>query len=138
MSGPKAYVSPSFYPSKAEHGKTVPTWNYDLVHVHGTLRAHDDEAWLERVVRDLTARHEAHLPSPWSVDDAPAAFVGRMVRAIVGLEIEVSRVEAKRKLSQNRAPADVAGVVAGLRERGDVRSALVADAMGDVTGTPID
>jgi transcriptional regulator len=102
------------------------------VHVHGTLHAHRDQIWLERIVRDLTARHEAALPAPWAVDDAPADYLERMLRAIVGVSLDVDRVEAKRKLSQNRTAPDVVGVVAGLRARGDVRSAQVADAMADV------
>jgi transcriptional regulator len=127
-----AYVSPNWYPSKQADPAVVPTWNYELVHVHGTLHAHRDEVWLERIVRDLTARHEATLPAPWAVDDAPADYLERMLRAIVGVSLDVDRVEAKRKLSQNRTAPDVVGVVAGLRARGDVRSAQVADAMADV------
>ena len=114
------------------------TWNYELVHVHGTLRAHHDPAWVEAVVRELTARHEGSLPAPWSVDDAPADYLARMLRAIVGVSLEVTRVEAKRKLSQNRGAGDVAGVVAGLRRFGDGRAASVADAMADVAGAPAD
>ena len=130
-----AYVSPSFYPSKQVDPKVVPTWNYELVHVHGTVRAHDDPAWVERIVRDLTARHEADRAAPWSVDDAPADYLARMLRAIVGIELEVSRVEAKRKLSQNRTVDDVRGVVRGLAA-GTPRDQRVADAMADVTAAP--
>lgn len=129
-----AYVSPGFYPSKAVEPRVVPTWNYELVHVHGTLQARPDPVWLEALVRELTIRNEATMPAPWAVDDAPADYVERMLRAIVGLELEVSRVEAKRKLSQNRTAQDVAGVVAGLAAR-DARSAAVATAMADITGT---
>ena len=128
-----AYVSPGWYPSKATEPAVVPTWNYELVHIHGTLHARPDAAWVEAVVRELTTRNEATLPTPWSVDDAPADFIERMLRAIVGVELEVTRVEAKRKLSQNRSAADVAGVVAGLTDRDD-RSAAVARSMADVTG----
>jgi len=127
--GPDAYVSPSWYAAKAEHGRVVPTWNYVTAHVYGRLLVHDDPAWVEDVVRRLTAKHEAtRLASPsqppaWSVDDAPRQFVEGQLRAIVGLELEITRIEAKAKLSQNRPAADVAGVIAGLRERGDARSA---------------
>jgi transcriptional regulator len=116
-------VSPGFYPSKAEHGRVVPTWNYVTVHVHGRLVVHDDPAWVEDVVRRLTVAHEAAEPDPWSVDDVPRAFLDGQLRAIVGVELLISRVEGKLKLSQNRPPADVDGVVAGLTARGDTASA---------------
>jgi transcriptional regulator len=121
--GPDAYISPSFYASKAEHGRVVPTWNYVTAHVYGELFVHDDAAWTESVVRRLTAKHEAANSRPWSVDDAPRAFIEGQLRAIVGLELLITRIEAKAKLSQNRPVADVAGVIAGLRERGDASSA---------------
>ncbi|WP_052664524.1 FMN-binding negative transcriptional regulator [Nitriliruptor alkaliphilus] len=117
--GPDAYISPSWYASKAEHGRVVPTWNYVTAHVHGELMVHDDAAWLDAQVRRLTDRHEAELPQPWSVDDAPAAFIAGQLRGIVGIELRISRIEAKAKLSQNRSDADVAGVVTGLAGRGD-------------------
>jgi transcriptional regulator len=121
--GPDAYISPAFYASKAEHGRVVPTWNYVTAHVHGELVVHDDAGWTESVVRRLTAKHEAGRSHPWSVDDAPRAYVEGQLRAIVGVELLITRIEAKAKLSQNRPAADVAGVVAGLRERGDASSA---------------
>ena len=127
--GPDAYVSPSWYAAKAEHGRVVPTWNYVTAHVYGRLVVRDDPAWVEDVVRRLTAKHEAaRLTSPgqppaWSVDDAPRAFIEGQLRAIVGLELQITRIEAKAKLSQNRPEADVRGVVAGLTARGDDRSA---------------
>ncbi len=121
--GPDAYVSPGWYASKAEHGRVVPTWNYVTAHVHGQLVVHDDPAWVEALVRRLTGRHEAQSARPWSVDDAPAAFIAGQLRAIVGVELVISRVEAKAKLSQNRPAADVDGVIAGLQERGDHASA---------------
>jgi transcriptional regulator len=117
--GPDAYVSPSWYPSKAEHGRVVPTWNYVTAHVYGRLVVHDDPQWTEDLVRRLTARHEAGRARPWLVDDAPRPFIEGQLRAIVGIELEITRIEAKAKLSQNRSPADVEGVIAGLRERGD-------------------
>ena len=121
--GPDAYVSPSWYASKTEHGRVVPTWNYVTAHVYGRLVVHDEPGWTEDLVRRLTAKHEAANAHPWSVDDAPRVFIEGQLRAIVGIEVAISRIEAKAKLSQNRPAADVAGVIAGLRERGDARSA---------------
>jgi transcriptional regulator len=117
--GPDAYVSPGWYASKAEHGRVVPTWNYVTAHVYGELVVHDDPVWVEALVRRLTGKHEVALPHPWSVDDAPPAFVAGQLRAIVGVELRITRIEAKAKLSQNRPEADVEGVVAGLDSRGD-------------------
>ena len=121
--GPDAYISPGWYASKVEHGRVVPTWNYVTAHVYGRLVVHDDPVWTEDLVRRLTGKHEAHRDHPWSVDDAPRAFIEGQLRAIVGIELEITRIEAKAKLSQNRPPADVEGVIAGLRERGDKASA---------------
>lgn len=125
--GPDAYISPSWYPSKAEHGRVVPTWNYVTAHVYGRLIVHDDVRWLESLVRRLTDKHEAASSQPWSVDDAPEAFIAGQLRAIVGVELVISRVEAKAKLSQNRPAADIDGVSAGLRARGDTASADAVD-----------
>ncbi len=121
--GPDAYISPGWYASKVEHGRVVPTWNYVTAHVYGRLVVHDDPGWTEDLVRRLTGKHEARRDHPWSVDDAPRAFIEGQLRAIVGIELEITRIEAKAKLSQNRPPADVEGVIAGLRERGDKASA---------------
>ncbi len=121
--GPDAYISPNFYPSKAEHGRVVPTWNYVTAHVYGRLVVHDDAGWTEDLVRRLTAKHEARSARPWSVDDAPPEFIAGQLRAIVGVEVLISRIEAKAKLSQNRPADDVEGVIAGLRARGDGVSA---------------
>jgi transcriptional regulator len=112
--GSEAYVSPSWYAAKREHGRVVPTWNYLIAHVYGELVVHDDSEWLRSLVTRLTDRNEAARPDPWSVDDAPAAFVEGQLRAIVGVELRIARIEAKAKLSQNRSGADRAGVVAGL------------------------
>jgi transcriptional regulator len=112
--GPQGYVSPSWYASKAEHGQVVPTWNYTMVQMHGTLRAVDDPAWLRAFVTRLTQRHEGGRTVPWHVNDAPADYLDAMLRAIVGIEIEVTRVEGKFKLSQNRSAEDRTGVVLGL------------------------
>ena len=121
--GPDAYITPGWYASKVEHGRVVPTWNYVTAHVYGRLVVHDDPVWTEDLVRRLTTKHEAYRDHPWSVDDAPRSFIEGQLRAIVGIELEITRIEAKAKLSQNRPPADVAGVIAGLRERGEPESA---------------
>ena len=112
--GSQAYVSPNWYPSKFQHGKAVPTWNYSMVQAHGTLRAIQDPEWLRAFVTRLTARHEAGRAVPWHVADAPPDYLDAMLKAIVGIEIEVTRVEGKFKLSQNRDAADRTGVVLGL------------------------
>jgi transcriptional regulator len=121
--GPDAYISPGWYASKADNGRVVPTWNYVTAHVYGRLVVHDDPVWTENLVRRLTVKHEADRDHPWSVDDAPRSYIEGQLRAIVGIEVEITRVEAKAKLSQNRPPADIDGVIAGLRERGDTASA---------------
>jgi transcriptional regulator len=113
--GPDAYVSPSWYASKAEHGRVVPTWNYSAVHLRGTVHVHDDPAWLRQLVEDLTDVHERDRAHPWAVTDAPERFVTGQLRAIVGVELVLASVEGKAKLSQNRSAEDRAGVVAGLR-----------------------
>jgi transcriptional regulator len=116
--GPQAYVSPSWYPSKAATHKVVPTWNYAVVHAHGVLQAVEDAPWLRALVSRLTAHHEAAHAAPWAVTDAPDDYVQQMLRAIVGIEIAVDRLVGKWKLSQNRSDADRAGVVAGLQAGG--------------------
>ena len=113
LRGPDAYVSPAWYPSKAEHGRVVPTWNYVRVHVYGALVVHDDPGWLADLVDRLTRQHEAHRDAPWSTADAPPRFVEGQLRAVVGVELQITRVEAKAKLSQNRPDADIDGVVRG-------------------------
>jgi transcriptional regulator len=118
-----SYISPNFYPSKADNHRVVPTWNYVTAHVYGQLVVHDDVTWLEALVRRLTDHHEAREPRPWSVDDAPRPYIEGQLRAIVGIELVISRIEAKAKLSQNRPEADIEGVVAGLLARGDVAGA---------------
>ena len=122
--GPQAYVSPAWYPSKAEHGKVVPTWNYVMVQARGTVRFIDDAEWLRRFVTRLTDHHEAvrtaatsgYGAMPWAVSDAPADFVDTMLRAIVGVEIVLSSLVGKWKVSQNRSAADRAGTARGLGE----------------------
>jgi transcriptional regulator len=137
VSGDEAYVSPTWYASKAEHGRVVPTWNYSAVHLTGTARVHHDPAWLRRAVDDLVHRHESGRAEPWSTADAPERYVQGQLRAIVGVEITVQRVEGKAKLSQNRSEQDRAGVVAGLRREGSVRAQAIADRMAqDLDAAP--
>jgi transcriptional regulator len=124
--GPDAYVSPTWYAAKQEHGRVVPTWNYITAHVYGRLVVHDDARWVEALVRRLTDRHEAEREKPWSVDDAPPPYLAGQLRAIVGVEMLIDRVEGKFKLSQNRSEADVDGVIAGLDASGQPG---LADAM---------
>lgn len=130
--GPDSYVTPSWYAAKREHGRVVPTWNYVTAHVHGRLVVHDDVEWVEALVRRLTAKHEGGRAEPWAVDDAPATFLAGQLRAIVGLEVEITRVEAKWKLSQNRSDEDQAGVVAGLEAEEAPAAHAVASAMRDL------
>lgn len=113
-----SYVTPSWYPSKREHGKVVPTWNYAAVHARGTIRFVHEAAWLRALVGSLTDSHEGVRAEPWQVDDAPADYVEGMLRAIVGFEIEVTALEGKFKASQNREARDKAGVAAGLAAQG--------------------
>jgi transcriptional regulator len=126
--GPQAYVSPSWYASKREHGRVVPTWNYTAVHLTGPVTFSRDPARLREIVTRLTERHEAGRADSWAVTDAPAAFVEGQLRGIVAVELTVETVEAKDKLSQNRSTADQEGVVEGLRGEGP-ESAAVADLM---------
>ena len=126
LAGPDAYVTPSWYAAKAEHGRVVPTWNYVAVHVHGALRFVDDRAFLRRHLDALTARHEAGREAPWAVSDAPAEYVAGLERAIVGVELAITRIEGKWKMSQNRPAADLDGVVRGLATSADPRDREVA------------
>jgi transcriptional regulator len=130
--GPQAYVSPSWYPSKAETAKVVPTWNYAVVHAHGRLRVTEDAAWLRALVGRLTDTHEASRAQRWQVGDAPADYIETMLRAIVGIEIEVTRLQGKWKVSQNRSASDRAGVAVGL----GAQPGEAAREMAALVGTP--
>jgi transcriptional regulator len=114
VTGPQAYISPTWYAAKAEHGRVVPTWNYSVVQLTGRATVHDDVDWLQGALDELVDRHEGHREAPWHRTDAPERYISGQLRAIVGLELTVERVEAKAKLSQNRSDADRAGVVTGL------------------------
>ena len=135
--GPDSYISPSWYASKRETGKVVPTWNYAVVHAHGTPRVVDDVGWLRSHVAALTQEHEGPRETPWAIGDAPADFVDTLLGGIIGIEISVTRLTGKWKVSQNRSGADRAGVVEGL-EREGLKSgiemaALVKATFGDRT-----
>jgi transcriptional regulator len=127
--GPDAYVSPTWYASKREHGRVVPTWNYAVVHARGRLTLFDDPDRLLAVVRRLTERHEAGIERPWSVNDAPKEFIAAQLKGIVGIELMITSLEGKHKLSQNRPAADQEGVIVGLKGRGDVGDRAVAEMM---------
>jgi len=131
--GPHDYVTPSWYATKQETGKVVPTWNYVTVHAWGRPRVVEDAVWLRRQIGDLTGQQERSFPVPWLVEDAPADYVTAQVKGIVGIEIPIDRIEGKWKVSQNRPAADRAGVVAGFRERGEAgepMASLVAERGG--------
>lgn len=123
IQGSDAYISPTWYASKAEHGRVVPTWNHSTVRVYGRLIIHDDPAWLGHHVRALSNLNESGTERPWTVDDAPARYISGQLKGIVGIELLITRIEATSKLSQNKSAADVAGVVAGLHARGDAQMA---------------
>ncbi|WP_421683082.1 FMN-binding negative transcriptional regulator [Stutzerimonas urumqiensis] len=134
FNGPDAYVRPGWYPSKAEHGKAVPTWNYLSVQVRGQaelIEAHDR---LLALLKGLTERHEGQRPQPWQVSDAPPAYLESQLRAIVGFALPISRLDGKWKLSQNRSEADRAGVVEGLLASGEPDALAIARRMADPAG----
>jgi len=121
--GAEGYITPNWYPSKAEGGKVVPTWNFAAVHAYGRPEVVNDADWLRRHVTELTAQQERDQPRPWAPSDAPASFIDTMLRGIVGFRFAITRLEGKWKMSQNRTPQDREGVVNGLtlRDRGDDR-----------------
>ena len=116
--GPEGYITPNWYPSKADHGKVVPTWNYTVVHAYGRPEVMKDENWLRRHVTELTAQQETNEVKPWAPSDAPASFIEVMLRGIIGFRFAFTRLEGKWKMSQNRQATDRNGVVRGLETRG--------------------
>ncbi|MEO6349362.1 MAG: FMN-binding negative transcriptional regulator [Candidatus Limnocylindrales bacterium] len=132
INGPDAYITPTWYATKREHGRVVPTWNYITAHVYGELTVHDDVAWVETNVRELTHKYEARRNPRWAVTDAPPEYIYGQLRAIVGVEITVTRVDTKWKLSQNRSLDDVMGVVEGVAADGrkDMAEAVRRAAVG--------
>jgi transcriptional regulator len=125
--GPEGYVTPNWYPSKAEHGKVVPTWNYAVVHAYGRPAVMQDKDWLRRHVGELTAQQETSESRPWALSDAPERYIEVMLRGIVGFRFAITRIEGKWKMSQNREMRDRAGVVQGLGGRGQGEDQGVAD-----------
>ena len=125
--GPQAFVSPSWYPTKHETGKVVPTWNYVVVHAHGRLRIIDDPVWVRSHLEELTSRHEGRRDAPWKLTDAPADYIEKMVGAVVGIEIPITRLVGKWKVSQNRPARDRDGVVQGLVREGSPEASTMAD-----------
>lgn len=134
--GPQAYITPGWYPGKAEHGRVVPTWNYAVAHAHGVARAIDDRDWLLAMLHRLTEAHEAGRPSPWRVGDAPAEYIDGLLRSIVGIEIPIDRLEGKLKASQDEDLQDRAGTVTGLlQEPSDEARAMAGLVQGAMQGT---
>ena len=127
FTGPDAYITPTWYAAKAEHGRVVPTWNYVAVHVYGTFRFIENPAILRDLVESLTTRHETARPQPWHVSDAPTDYVEQQFKAIVGVELTITRVEGKWKMSQNRSGADIDGVVRGLGASSVASDRVVAE-----------
>lgn len=127
--GSQGYITPSWYPSKKENGKVVPTWNYAVVHAHGPVLVHHDAQWLRALVTRLTDQNEAKRELPWQVKDAPADYIDTMLKAIVGIEVPIRRLQGKWKMSQNRLPDDRAGVIQGLEARNTALDNAMLDAM---------
>jgi transcriptional regulator len=134
--GPETYITPSWYAAKREHGKVVPTWNYAIVQARGRLTIRDDPDWLLQQITTMTDMQEAPRPEPWKVSDAPVPFVAAQLKGIVGIEIEITRIEGKWKVSQNRAEADRLGVSAGLRLSQDDASHQMAELVDARGGLP--
>jgi transcriptional regulator len=127
--GLDSYVSPNWYPAKEETGRVVPTWNYAAIHAYGRITFIEDPEWLRTMVTDLTKKHEASFPAPWQVTDAPAVYIDSQLKAIVGFEFQIVRLEGKQKFNQNRSVEDRLGVIEGLRELEDERKTQVAELM---------
>jgi transcriptional regulator len=130
--GLDTYVSPNWYPAKQESGRVVPTWNYAAIHAYGRLTFHEDPEWLRTMVTELTKRHEGSFPAPWQVTDAPGVYIDSQLKAIVGFEFQIVRLEGKQKFNQNRSFEDRQGVIEGLRELGNERKTEVAELMEEI------
>ena len=129
--GPEAYISPAWYPTKVETGKVVPTWNYVAIHAYGRPAFFEDPVRLKELVSRLTEHHESRRQAPWAVDDAPQDYIAGQLKAIVGFEMPIARLEGKWKLSQNRRPEDQAGAIRGLNEEGGPAELAVAALMSE-------
>jgi transcriptional regulator len=127
--GPEHYITPSWYATKQETGKVVPTWNYITVHAYGALRVVDDAAWLRDQLAALTAHNEAGFAQPWKITDAPEEFIEKLTGAIVGIEIVITKLQGKWKLSQNQPPRNRAGVIAGLESVGTEQALDMAESI---------
>jgi len=129
--GPQAYVTPSWYPSKFDHGRVVPTWNYAIVQARGTLSFHPEPTWLLDHIVGLTKQHESQRAAPWKVSDAPAEYIDRQLKGIVGFELRLSSLDGKWKTSQNKDDRDRAGVIKGLQQEGTRDAEAIADLVKD-------
>jgi len=127
--GPDSYITPSWYPTKQEHGKVVPTWNYAVVHAYGALRIIDDPVWLRNQLEILVAQHEAKFNKPWAITDAPREYTDHMIGAIVGIEIEITKLSGKWKVSQNQPAQNQEGVIKGLKDFDSTDASEVATLM---------
>lgn len=127
--GAQCYISPSWYPTKQEDGRAVPTYNYMAVHAYGRLKVIDDVEWIHAQLKRLSDRHEAGQTHPWKMSDAPPGYIEKLLRAVVGIEIPISRLEGKWKVSQNQPAVNRAGVERGLREQGGDVALAMADAV---------
>ena len=134
--GLDAYVTPNWYPAKQETGRVVPTWNYSAIHAYGRIAFFEDVEKLRTVVTELTTKHEASFPAPWQVTDAPAVYIDSQLKAIVGFELQIVRLEGKQKFNQNRSLEDRIGVIEGLRGLGDERKTQVAKLMEEIESRP--
>jgi transcriptional regulator len=132
FTGPDTYVTPSWYPVKQETGRVVPTWNYAAIHAYGKLTFFEDPERLRDIVTRLTNQHEAAFPKPWQVTDAPPNYIDSQLKAIVGFELPIARIEGKRKFNQNRSAEDRAGVINGLRALNEPSKSEVADLMQQI------
>ena len=133
--GPHAYITPSWYPGKHQHGKVVPTWNYVTVHAHGVARAIEDTGWILDVINRLTDAQESRRQNPWKVSDSPSAYIDKMLRAVVGIEITIERLEGRLKVSQDEDEHDRLGTVEGLRQTSDAPPNVLADLVLDALKT---
>lgn len=128
--GAQSYISPAWYPSKQEHHRVVPTWNYTAVHAYGSLRVIEDHSWLHTHLAAMTAQHETELPEPWQLSDAPAEYIEKMLNAIVGIEIQITTLQGKWKVSQNRPSQDQQGVATALQAQGQSAMATLVKQFG--------
>ena len=131
FAGPQHYITPSWYPEKLEHGRVVPTWNYVVVHAYGLLQVHEDPDWLLPHLEQLVAQSEADAPSPWKISDAPTDFIRSQMKGIVGLELPITRLEGKWKVSQNRSARDKRGVIEGLATLDTAESRAMKDLVAE-------